>query len=126
MKREDGLVEAFAATIVAIVVIVVPIWFLVSIKWQTNEELVSGIVYNNTNDAMISGNTSFSIRASENTYVSEENKSSYCLPPNSPYIPLVKQAAADKSIKVTVTASKKFQIMAPWGCMDNIKVTRNK
>lgn len=126
MKKEEGFIEAVAATIVALVVIVVPIWFLASIKWQTNEELVSGIVYNNTNDALISGNTSFSIRASESAYVSEENKSSYCLPPNSQYIPLVKQAAADKTIKVTVTASKKFQVMTPWGCMDNIKVTRNK
>lgn len=119
--NQKGSVEVW----VTIAVIAVTM-LLFHIKWQTSEDLVSGIVYNNTNDEFISGNTTFSVRASEDSYVNEKNTSTYCLPPNSPYIPLVKEAAADKSIKVIVIAYKDFQIMPMWGCMDNIKVERAK
>lgn len=89
-----------------------------------SEQNVSGIVYNTKNNSIISGNTTFSIRASENTYISEENKSSYCLPPNSQYKELVNKAARDKRIKVVVTTSKYFKLKAPWTCVDNVKVER--
>lgn len=89
-----------------------------------SEQNVSGIVYNTKNNSIISGNTTFSIRASENTYVSEENKSSYCLPPNSQYKELVNKAARDKRIKVVVATSKYFKLKAPWTCVDNVKVER--
>lgn len=109
-----------------VTVIVLLIGFMVFVDWEWSEDLVSGVVYNNENNMVISGNTSFSIRAAVDTYVSEENVSSYCLPPNSPYIPLIKKAAADKSVKVVVTTKKGFWIKAPWTCIDNVTVTEEK
>lgn len=79
---------------------------LMKIKWQPNESRVSGVVYNVKNNEWISGNTSFSVRASEDTYVSEENESSFCLPNGSPYIDLVNKASENKDIKVIVRTSK--------------------
>lgn len=100
-------------------------WFLPSISIAISEQNVSGIAYNVKNNTFISGNTHFSVRASEDTYVSEENKSSYCLPPNSPYIALVNEAAKDKSIKINVQTDKMFRVVAaPWVCADNVKVYR--
>jgi hypothetical protein len=100
-------------------------WLLPSTRIALSEENVSGIAYNVKNNKFISGNTSFSVRASENTYVSEENRSSYCLPPNSPYKKLVNEAAADKSIKINVQTDKMFRfVAAPWVCADNVKVYR--
>ena len=102
-------------------------WFLPSIRIAISEENVSGIAYNVKNNTFISGNTYFSIRASEDTYVSEENRSSYCLPPNSPYIKLVNEAAVDKSIKINVQTEKNFEVVAaPWVCADNVIVERVK
>jgi hypothetical protein len=95
-------------------------------KWEVSEDNVSGIVYNTTNNALISGNTNFSIRAGENTPTTEENKSSYCLPPNSQYKDLVNRAAGDKRIKVQVTTKKGFWWKAPWTCVDNVTVTEVK
>jgi len=94
------------------------------IKWQPSEDLVSGIVYNNTNNSWPNGNTSFSIRASTDTYVNAKNESSYCLPKGSPYIPLVKEAAANKDVKVVVTTKKVFKLASPFTCVDNVVVTR--
>jgi hypothetical protein len=74
----------------------------------------------------MSGATKFSVRAGENTPVTEENQSSYCLPPNSPYKELVNKAAQDKRIKVVVTAKKYFVFKAPWTCQPNVTVTEVK
>jgi len=107
-------------TVVAgILAIIVLVFFA---KWEWSEDLVSGIVYDNTNNMIISGNTKFKIRASENMYADENTSRTYCLPPWSPYIDLVKRAAADKRVKVTVSTSKAFQILLPWQCMSNVKV----
>ena len=95
-------------------------------KWEVSEDNVSGIVYNTTNNGFIAGNTSFSFRASEATYTTEENKSSYCLPPNSQYKELVNKAAGNKTIKVQVETKKGFWIKAPWTCVDNVVVTEVK
>lgn len=96
---------------------------LSSIKVEFSEQNVSGVVYNAKNNSWPLGNTKFSIRASENTYVSEENRSRFCLPPNSPYIELVNKAAQDKSVKVVVTTEKMFEFVTnPWTCVDNVKV----
>ena len=95
-------------------------------EWKWSEDLVSGIVYNNTNNGVIAGNTNFNIRAAVDTYVNVDNTSSYCLPPNSPYIPLVKKAAADKTVKVIVTTKKGFWIKLPWTCIDNVTVEQTK
>jgi len=95
-------------------------------EWEASEDNVSGIVYNTTNNSFIAGNTNFSVRAGENTPTTEENKSSYCLPPNSPYKDLVNRAAGDKRIKVQVTTRKGFWFKAPWTCIDNVTVTEVK
>jgi hypothetical protein len=96
------------------------------VGFKPSNEVVSGIVYNTTNDNFVSGATRFSVRASEDTYVSEENRSTYCLPKNSPYKELVNQAAQDKRIKVVVSANKFFALKAPWTCMNNVTVTKVK
>ena len=110
---------------VAIAALVSVVYCSSLIRWVTSESIVSGIVYNNQNDAMLSGNTHFSVRASENTVVTEENKSEFCLPPNSPYIKLVNEAAKNKNIKVVITKSKIFTMVSfPWQCVDSVKVER--
>ena len=102
-------------------------WALPSLRIEVSEQNVSGVVYNTTNNAFISGNTSFSIRAAADTYVSEKNQSSYCLPPNSPYKALVNEAAENKDIKVSVRTTKVFHFeSAPWVCADNVIVERVK
>ena len=103
------------------------LWFIMFFGIMINsfalsDSVVSGIVYNTKNNSALTGNTKFSVRASEDTYVSEENRSSYCLPPNSPYKELVNKAAQDKSIKVVVNTHKYFRFVAPWTCVDNVEV----
>lgn len=97
---------------------------LSGIKWETSEDIVSGIVYDNTNNALISGNTHFKIRASADMYADENTSRTYCLPPGSEYIDLVKEAASDKNIRVVVSTEKDFKFMLPWECNDNVKVER--
>ncbi len=105
--------------------IAVPIYFILSVRLQVSDNVVSGIVYNNQNNSIFGGNTYFSVRASENTVVTKENTSKFCLPSNSPYIKLVNEAAKNKNIKVVVTSSKVFtMVSSPWQCVDNVKVER--
>lgn len=111
--------------ILAALTVVAPIYLLFSVRLQTSDNVVSGIVYNNQNNSIFGGNTYFRVRASENTVVTGENTSKFCLPPNSPYIKLVNEAAKDKNIKVVVTSSKVFTMVpSPWRCVDNVKVER--
>ena len=111
--------------ILAALTVAVPLYLLFSVRLQTSDNVVSGIVYNNQNNSIFTGNTYFSIRASENTVVTKENTSKFCLPPNSPYIKLVNEAAKDKNVKVVVTSSKVFtMVLSPWQCVDNVKVER--
>jgi len=111
--------------ILAALTVAVPLYLLFSVRLQTSDNVVSGIVYNNQNNSIFTGNTYFSIRASENTVVTKENISKFCLPPNSPYIKLVNEAAKDKNIKVVVTSSKVLtMVQSPWHCVDNVKVER--
>lgn len=125
MNNEKGFIEELGAVFVLLIVIVLFLsMFFVGFK--LSNETVSGIVYNTTNDRFISGATKFSVRASEATYVSEENRSTYCLPKNSPYKELVNKAAQDKRIKVVVTAKKYFAVKAPWTCQPNVTVTEVK
>lgn len=122
IKSEAGFI--YEAALVFIVLLVTAFFVsLFTINFQGSNERVSGIVYNTHNDTFIGGNTTFSIRAGENTPVTEENKSSYCLPAGSPYIALINKAAEDKTIKVAVEASKYFAFQAPWVCYPNVKVT---
>lgn len=110
--------------------IIIGILFFVSLffmHFKLSNEVVSGIVYNTSTDAPISGNAHFSVRAGENTPVTEENKSTYCLPPNSPYLALINKAAQDKRIKVVVEAHKySFRLAAPWTCIPNVTVSEVK
>ena len=111
--------------ILAALTVAVPLYLLFSVRLQTSETIASGIVYNNQNNSIFTGNTYFRVRASENTVVTKENISRFCLPPNSPYIKLVNEAAKDKNIKVVVTSSKVFtMVLSPWHCVDNVKVER--
>lgn len=109
-------------TVIGIVLALLLILGFMVVGLKLSDERVSGVVYNTSNNRAISGNTRFSVRASEDTYVSEENRSSYCLPPGSEYIELINRAAENKDIKVVVTASKYFKIKAPWTCVDNVRV----
>lgn len=120
-------IRNFLKHILITLMIVVPIYCILSVRLQTSETIASGIVYNNQNNSISTGNTYFRIRASENTIVTGENISRFCLPPNSPYIKLVNEAAKDKNIKVVVTSSKVFtMVLSPWHCVDNVKVERLK
>ena len=111
--------------ILAALTVAAPIYLLFSVRLQTSDNVVSGIVYNNQNNSIFGGNTYFRVRASENTVVTKENTSKFCLPPNSPYIKLVNEAAKDKNVKVVVTSSKVFtMVLSPWHCVDNVKVER--
>ena len=118
-------IRNFLKHILITLMIVVPIYCILSVRLQTSETIASGIVYNNQNNSIFGGNTYFRVRASENTVVTKENTSKFCLPPNSPYIKLVNEAAKDKNIKVFVTSSKVFTMVpSPWHCVDNVKVER--
>ena len=120
-------IRNFLEYILVALTVAVPIYLLFSVRLQTSDNVVSGIVYNNQNNSIFTGNTYFRIRASENTIVTGENISRFCLPPNSPYIKLVNEAAKDKNIKVVVTSSKVFtMVLSPWHCVDNVKVERLK
>ena len=124
-SSQEGYIEDFG--FVALLILVTGLFFLLTFTGiKFSNETVSGIVYNTTNDRFISGATQFSVRAGENTYVSEENKSTYCLPPNSPYKKLVNRAAQDKRVKVVVTESKYFDFKAPSTCQPNVTVTEVK
>ena len=118
-------IRNFLKHILITLMIVVPIYCILSVRLQTSETIASGIVYNNQNNSIFTGNTYFRIRASENTVVTKENINKFCLPPNSPYIKLVNEAAKDKNIKVVVTSSKVLTMVpSPWHCVDNVKVDR--
>lgn len=115
-------------TLVEVVILLVIIGLL-SLFWigvKFSNETVSGIVYNTTSDRFISGATKFSVRAAVDTYVTEENQSTYCLPSNSPYKELVNRAAQDKNIKIVVEEHKYFAIKAPWACYPNVTVKEVK
>lgn len=116
----DGLKALGMLLLVVVLLSIIPL--AIFSKWEWSEDNVSGIVYNTENNGPISGATSFSVRAAVDTYVSEENKSSYCLPKESPYIALVNKAARDKSIKVVITTKKGFWFKAPWTCVNNVTV----
>lgn len=122
MNSQRGFAAIETLLVIGVVILLILILFL---RASLTEQVVSGVVYNNQNNALISGNTTFSVRANENTMVTEENKSSYCLPPNSPYISLINEAARNKSIKVIVTTEKALTFVpTPWTCIDNVKVER--
>lgn len=124
-RNEKGFIEVVGALFVVGLVFFL-FFAMFFIRFKLSNETVSGIVYNTTNDRFISGATCFSVRAGENTYVSEENQSSYCIPKDSPYKEVVNKAAADKRVKVRVDANKYFTVKLPWTVYPNVKVTEVK
>lgn len=124
-NNQKGFIEIVGALLVLVLVLgfIFTVFF---VRFKLSNEVVSGIVYNTTNDRAISNATCFSVRAGVDTYVSEENKSSYCLPGDSPYKAIVNKAAADKNIKVTVEAHKYFTVKLPWHVVSNVTVEQVK
>jgi hypothetical protein len=126
-SRGELLMKVLAGFIATLVVLWGLFWVLPSLRIETSNQNVSGIVYNVKNDGFISGNTTFSVRAAVDTVVTAENESSYCLPGNSPYKALVNEAAENKEIKLVIKTEKMFYVeSAPWACADNVTVTRVK
>lgn len=121
-KRQAGFIGAILTVIVSVAFLF--LIFFTSVKF--NNEVTSGIAYNTTNDAFISGNTNFSVRANEATVTSAENQSTYCLPGDSPYKAIVNKAAADKRVKIQVNSNKHFTVKLPWQCASNVTVTEVK
>ncbi len=124
-NNEKGFIEVIGGLFV-LLLIIGAIFALFFVRFKLSNETVSGIVYNTTNNRFISDATCFSVRAGENTPVTEENQSRYCLPPNSPYKELVNNAAQDKRIKVVVSANKYFTVKAPWTVQPNVTVSEVK
>lgn len=124
-NNQKGSIEVVGILVVLLLFIGV-IFSLFFVRFKLSNETVSGIVYNTTNDRFISNATCFGVRASEATYVNEETKSTYCVPPNSPYIELINKAAADKRVKVRVDAKKYFTVKAPWTVQPNVTVSEVK
>lgn len=124
-KKDNDWIAIFGGLTIILVVLGF-IFTLFFVRFRLSNETVSGIVYNTTNDRFISGATCFSVRASEATYVNQETKSRYCVPPNSQHKDLINKAAADKRVKVTVTAKKYFTVKAPWTVYPNVTVSEVK
>lgn len=124
-NNQKGFIEVVGALVV-VGLILGFIFALFFVRFKLSNETVSGIVYNTTNNRFISDATCFSVRASEATYVNEETKSTYCVPPNSPYKEIINKAAADKRVKVRVDANKYFTVKAPWTVYPNVTVTEVK
>lgn len=118
--------RGFVAELVITTLVLCFFMLVFGTRFKASEERVSGIVYNTKVGHALTGNTTFSVRASVGTYVSDTNASDYCLPPHSPYEKLIEKAAADKTVKVVVTAKKYFAVQAPWTCRANVKVTEEK
>lgn len=101
---------------------------LFRLDWTYEEEIVSGIVYDAKFDTPFGGNTEFKVRASADMAVTEYTSKTYCLPPKSRYEELVREAAADKDIKVVVRV-KKVEVHLKdnaYTCDDNVEVTRKE
>lgn len=123
--NQKGYIEEFVG-LFFVLAFIGGFFLLTFISWQPSNEVVSGIAYNTKNDTWLGGNTTFSVRAGENTPVTEENQSSYCVPGNSPYKELVNKAAQDKRIKIVVEANKYFAFQPPWVCFPNVTVKEVK
>ncbi len=123
--NEKGYIGEIIAVIFILALFLSMFLSIFFLRFQTSQSVVSGIVYDTTNNNFISGNTTFCIRAGINTYVgSQTNQTCYCLPPHSPYINLINKAAQDKTIKVIVTSNPYIVIQSPFTCRANTKVVK--
>ncbi len=124
-NNQKGFVEVVAGLFVFLIIVAVLLVPFV-VRFKMSNSVVSGIAYNTSNNRFISNATQFSVRAGENTPVDDTNRSTFCLPPNSPYIDIVNRAAKDKRIKIEVEAKKYFTLKAPWTCQPNVTVKEVK
>lgn len=123
-------IEAVVDKIVAFIVIVMIIggifgvYKLLNMSWQAKEQVVSGIVYDASFDEWPGNNTTFKVRASVEMAVTEQTSETFCLPPDSQYIDIIRKAAEDKSVKVVVRVkkTKPHQRKSFWSCDDNTEV----
>ena len=122
-SNQEGFIEAMFAVLAGLFVLAIFL-SLFFVRFQASQSVVSGIVYNTTNNSLISGNTHFCVRAGIDTYVNQSNQSCYCLPPHSPYIDLINKAAQDKTVKVIITSDKYFAIQSPFTCKNNVTVVK--
>lgn len=120
--RGDSIAEGIGVMFVLLIIAAL-VFSAFFVRFKPSDDVVSGIVYNTKNNTLIGGKTTFSVRASVDTYTNDSNESDFCLPPNSPYKDLVNKAAEDKTIKVIVHENKYFAIQAPWVCNANVTVT---
>ena len=97
-----------------------------SMDLNTSNKVVSGIVYNASFNNWPADVTRFSIRATENTVVTSENVSKFCLPKNSEYNFLIKKAAENKEIKLIVETKKSLFFHEPFACSDSLKIIEKK
>jgi len=130
MRNEKGFITELAA-VIGILFFLALFLSMFIVRFKASQSDVSGIVYNTEFNHLLSGKTTFSVRASVDTYIYHDqngntNESDFCLPKNSPYTTLIKQAAANKNIKVDVVANKYFTVQAPWTCRNNVVVTQVK
>lgn len=125
IKSEQGFIEEFGILLVLGFFLCLFL-AMFCVRFQASQSVVSGIVYNTETNSAISGKTTFAIRASVDTYISQDNESYFCLPAHSPYESLIEKAAANKNIKVIVTAGKYFAIQSPFTCQSNVTVKEEK
>lgn len=123
--NEKGFVEVLGGLFVFLLILTL-LFSVFFVRFKLSNETTSGIVYNTTHNRFISDATQFSVRANEATVTTDENQSTYCLPPNSQYKELVTRAAQDKRVKVVVEAHKYFTVKMPWTCYDNVTVKEVK
>lgn len=104
-NNTSKIVKGLVSGTVIILIILVG-YLLAHLSWQMSEDVVSGIIYDASFDEWPTGNTCFSVRAAAEMAVTEKTSPRYCLPEGSQYTDIVRQAAADKDIKVVVTVKK--------------------
>lgn len=129
-KLRNVLIDVLKA--IAVVVLAAAFVFVISITFrireQDDEEIVSGIVYDAKFDTWPEGNTEFKVRASADMAVTKDTSKTYCLPPNSKYEELVREAAADKNVEVIVKVRKVSPHLKDGiaSCDDNVEVTKKE
>lgn len=122
----EAIIDISEAFIVIAMIIagVFGVYKLLNMSWQSKEQVVSGIVYDASFDEWPGNDTTFKVRASVEMAVTEQTSQTFCLPPDSEYIDIIRKAAEDKSVKVVVRVkkTKPHQRKSFWNCDDNTEV----
>lgn len=110
--------------VVVVVTIVVAVTVPLIIDVNFGDNVASGVVYNASFNKWPSGRATFGIRATENTVITQENASTFCLPKGSKYTELIRKAAEDKSVKLVVEKKSGIYWHVIFGCSDNVIVRK--